>query len=60
MERQLKKCEVEAEERDLADITGYMGKLETGRKYRLSCFKSAVDKQKHLKQLYNMGEDGTG
>lgn len=60
MEKQLKKCEVEAEERDLADITGYMGKLETGRKYRLSCFKSAVDKQKYLEQLYNMGEDGTG
>lgn len=60
MEKQLEKCEVEAEERDLADITGYMGKLEAGRKYRLSCFKSAADKQKHLKQLYNMGEDGTG
>ena len=60
MERQLKKCEVEAEERDLADITRYVGNPKAGRKYRLSCFKSAVDKQKHLEQLYNMGEDETG
>ena len=60
MEKQLKKCEVEAEKRDLADITNYIGEPEAGRKYYLSCFKSAADKQKHLEQLYNMGEDETG
>lgn len=60
MAKQLRKCEVEAEEDDFADIIDYIGKKTAGRKYRLHNFKSAVDKQKHLEQLYNMGEDGTG